>query len=159
MPSAGRAFTWELLLELRRRGIAVAEVVLHAGLSSFQDDEVDGEHRLFEEWFEVSEKTSAMIAQAQRVIAVGTTVVRALESAAEGDGRIRALNGWTSLRIDPGTRLRVVDSLLTGLHEPQASHFDVLRAFLRESLLERAYQEAIAERYLWHEFGDTMLIL
>ena len=93
------------------------------------------------------------------MIAVGTTVVRALETAAEHDGHARAMEGWTRLRLGPGSSLRVVDGLLTGFHEPQASHFDLLRAFLDEPLLDRAYREAIAERYLWHEFGDLCLIL
>jgi len=158
-PSAGRAFTWELLLGLRKQGITIADVVLHAGLSSFQDDVFDAEHHLFEEWFEASAETAAAVRRARRVIAVGTTVVRALESAAGDDGTIRAASGWTELRIAPGSRLRVVHALLTGFHEPQASHFDLLRAFVEEPLLERAYQEAIEQRYLWHEFGDEMLIL
>ncbi len=147
------------MLGLRRQGITIADVVLHAGLSSFQDDAFDAEHHLFEEWFEVSAETAAAVRRARRVITVGTTVVRALESAATDDGRVRAKSGWTELRIAPGSRLRVVHALLTGFHEPQASHFDLLRAFVEEPLLARAYQEAIEQRYLWHEFGDVMLIL
>ncbi len=158
-PSAGRAFSWELLIRLRRAGVATTAVVLHTGLSSFQDDAFDAEHHLFEEWFEVSAATAARINRAQRVIAVGTTVVRALETAASSRGTVRAMRGWTSLKITSSTQLRVVDALLTGFHEPQASHFDLLRAFLDEPLLDRAYGEAIERRYLWHEFGDTMLIV
>jgi S-adenosylmethionine:tRNA ribosyltransferase-isomerase len=93
------------------------------------------------------------------VIAVGTTVVRALETAAAGGSALQATAGWTELRISPARPPRVVDALITGLHEPQASHFDLLRAFVDGELLERAYTEAIAARYLWHEFGDSMLIL
>ncbi len=96
---------------------------------------------------------------ARRVIAVGTTVVRALESAAAGTGLIRPLWGWTRLQILPSTPLRIVHALLTGFHEPQASHFDLLSAFLDQNLLDRAYREAVERRYLWHEFGDLSMIL
>jgi S-adenosylmethionine:tRNA ribosyltransferase-isomerase len=158
-PSAGRSFSWELLLALRRDGISLANILLHTGLSSLQDDDVDAEHPLFEEWFAVDTPAADAVNRAPRVIAVGTTVVRALETAARGDGQVNAIQGWTRLRLGPGSPLHVVDSLLTGFHEPQASHFDLLRAFLDETLLERAYREAIAARYLWHEFGDLCLIL
>jgi S-adenosylmethionine:tRNA ribosyltransferase-isomerase len=158
-PSAGRPFTWELLAGLRRRGIGLADVVLHTGLSSYQDDDFDAEHRLFEELFEVGAGTAAAVASARRVVAVGTTVVRALESAAGDDGRVRAARGWTRLAITPERPPRVVDALLTGMHEPQASHFDLLRAFVAEPLLEQAYREAVDRGYLWHEFGDAALVL
>ena len=158
-PSAGRAFSWELLLALRGRRVALTDILLHTGLSSFQDDAVDAEHPLFEEWYSVESHAVDAINRAARVIAVGTTVVRALESAAGPDGTLIARNGWTALRIGPGSPLRVTNGLLTGFHEPQASHFDLLRAFVDGSLLERAYREAIDARYLWHEFGDLCLIL
>jgi len=158
-PSAGRSFSWELLRALQRRGIELADVLLHTGLSSFQDDGVDAQHPLFEEWFDVGDRAANAVNRAPRVIAVGTTVVRALETAATGQGRVQAMRGWTRLRLGPGSPLRVVDGLLTGFHEPQASHFDLLRALLDETLLERAYREAIAARYFWHEFGDLCLIL
>lgn len=157
-PSAGRAFSWEQVLQLRRAGIAFADVVLHTGLSSYQDDDFDLEHRLYEEWFEVPEATLRAARVARRVIAVGTTVVRALETAARAGAR-GGVSGWTELVIGPGSQLRAVDALLTGLHEPQASHWDLLRAFVPEALLERAYGEAVERRYHWHEFGDTMLVL
>ena len=157
-PSAGRAFSWELAIALRREGVALAEVVLHTGLSSYQDDEFDLEHRLYEEWSEVPEDTVRAVSRAARVIAVGTTVVRALEGAAR-DGTLRPWRGWTDLAIREGSPLRVAHCLLTGLHEPQASHWDLLRAFVGAPLLERAYAEAVERRYLWHEFGDSMLIL
>jgi S-adenosylmethionine:tRNA ribosyltransferase-isomerase len=158
-PSAGRSFSWELLLALRRRGIDLADILLHTGLSSLQDDDVDAEHPLFEECFEVDARAVGAVNRAPRVIAVGTTVVRALETAATAQGQVQAMQGWTRLRLGPGSPLQVVDGLLTGFHEPQASHFDLLRAFLDETLLERAYREAIVARYLWHEFGDLCLIL
>jgi S-adenosylmethionine:tRNA ribosyltransferase-isomerase len=158
-PSAGLPFTWELLHELRRKGVGLAELVLHTGLSSYQDDDFDREHHLFEEWFELGPAAADAINRAERVVAVGTTVVRALETAAGEDGRVRPMRGWTRLAIGPETRLRAVDALLTGMHEPEASHFDLLRALLPERLLERAYREAIAAGYLWHEFGDAALVL
>ena len=158
-PSAGRSFSWELLVELRRHGIQLADIVLHTGLSSLQDDAVDAEHPLFEEWFAVDATAAEAVNRAPRVIAVGTTVVRALETAAGRDGPVGAVEGWTRLRLEAGSPLRVVQGLVTGFHEPQASHFDLLRAFLAEPLLDRAYREAIAERYLWHEFGDLCLIV
>jgi S-adenosylmethionine:tRNA ribosyltransferase-isomerase len=158
-PSAGLPFSWELLRSVRERGAGLADLVLHTGLSSYQDDDFDLEHRLYEEWFELGEATAEAVARADRVIAVGTTVVRALETAAGEDGRVRPTRGWTRLQIGPERRPRVVDALLTGMHEPEASHFDLLRAFLPETLLDRAYREAIAAGYLWHEFGDAALIL
>jgi S-adenosylmethionine:tRNA ribosyltransferase-isomerase len=157
-PSAGRHFTWRLLEALRRGGVGLSEIVLHTGLSSYQDDDFDAEHHLFEEWFEVSPQTALAVNQARRVVAVGTTVVRALESAT-GPGGVRPARGWTTLAIGPERPPRVVDALLTGLHEPQASHFDLLRSFVPEPLLSRAYREAIDRGYLWHEFGDAALII
>jgi S-adenosylmethionine:tRNA ribosyltransferase-isomerase len=158
-PSAGRHLTWELLGELRDAGVGITDIVLHCGLSSFQDDEVDLAKPLIEEHFEVRPKTAAMVNAASRVIAVGTSVIRTLESAVDGAGRVQPAQGWTQLVITPQTRLRVVDALLTGLHEPPATHLDMLGALLDQSLLERAYAEVRERRYLWHEFGDAMLIL
>jgi S-adenosylmethionine:tRNA ribosyltransferase-isomerase len=103
--------------------------------------------------------TAARINRATRVIAVGTSVIRTLETASGGDGGVRPMRGWTSLVITPRTRLRVVDALLTGLHEPPATHLDMLGALLDEHLLERAYAEVRERGYLWHEFGDAMLIV
>jgi S-adenosylmethionine:tRNA ribosyltransferase-isomerase len=159
MPSAGRPLSWEVLNRLAGRGIATASLVLHTGLSSYQDDDFDLEHHLFEEWYEVPAATADAVNSARRVIAVGTTVVRALETAVNDHGVVRASNGWTSLRLHEDSRLRAVDGLITGLHEPQASHFDLLRAFLPPEMLERSYREAVERRYLFHEFGDSMLVL
>jgi S-adenosylmethionine:tRNA ribosyltransferase-isomerase len=157
-PSAGRHFTWRLLEALRGGGVGLSEIVLHTGLSSYQDDDFDAEHHLFEEWFEVSPETADAVNRAQRVVAVGTTAVRALESAA-GPAGVGPASGWTTLMIGPERPPRVVDALLTGLHEPQASHFDLLRSLVPEPLLSRAYREAIDRGYLWHEFGDAALII
>ena len=163
MPSAGRAFTWKLLLDLKRRGIDTAYIVLHTGLSSYMDDELDRQHPASEEEYFVSRITAGKINQAHekggRVIAVGTTVVRALESAASENGSVAEAHGHTRLKIDHQHRLRSVDGLLTGLHEPEASHLDLLSAFLPAEQIHAAYREAIARRYLWHEFGDLNLIL
>jgi S-adenosylmethionine:tRNA ribosyltransferase-isomerase len=163
MPSAGRAFTWKLLLDLKRRGIDSAYIVLHAGLSSYMDDELDHQHPASEEEYFVSQIAAAKINQARknggRIIAVGTTVVRALESAASENGRVTEVQGYTRLKIDNQHQLRSVDGLLTGLHEPEASHLDLLSAFLPPDQIQAAYREAIARRYLWHEFGDLNLIL
>ena len=158
-PSAGLPFSWELLSGLRGSGVGLAEIVLHTGLSSYQDDKFDAEHHLYEEWFEVSPATAAAVGRARRVVAVGTTVVRALETAGGRDGTVRPVGGWTDLAIGDHTRLRVVDSLITGLHEPEASHFNILRALVDPDLLQRAYGAAIESGYLWHEFGDTLLIV
>src|SRR5438132_5987524 len=133
MPSAGRAFTWKLLLDLKRRGIDTAYVVLHTGLSSYMDDELDAQHPASEEEYFVSaataEKTNRARENCGRIIAVGTTVVRALESVVDPSGRVNEKQGYTRLKIDNRHRLKAADGLLTGLHEPQASHLDLLSAF------------------------------
>src|SRR5947209_11972633 len=163
MPSAGRAFTWKLLLDLKRRGVDAAYIVLHAGLSSYMDDELDAQHPSSEEEYlgsaTTAEKINLTRAKDGRVIAVGTTVVRALESVVDETGCVTGVHGYTRLKIDNHHRLKAVDGLLTGLHEPEASHLDLLRAFLPAERIHTAYLEAIARRYLWHEFGDLNLIL
>jgi S-adenosylmethionine:tRNA ribosyltransferase-isomerase len=158
MASAGRPFSRELLLALRQQGVDVADILLHTGLSSYQDDDFDLEHHLFEEWFEVSPETAAAVNRAERVIAVGTTVVRTLETATRA-GRVQPTTGWTTLKVQPNSELLTVHGLVTGMHEPQASHFELLQAFVDDELLGRAYREAVERRYLWHEFGDSMLIV
>ena len=162
MPSAGRAFTWKLLFELKRQGIETAYILLHTGLSSYMDDELDAQHPPSEEEYLISEAVAQKINQTRqaggRVIAVGTTVVRALESVATPIG-IRAERGYTRLHIDQNHQLRAVDGLLTGMHEPEASHLDLLTAFLPAPKIQSAYQEAVQQGYLWHEFGDLHLII
>jgi S-adenosylmethionine:tRNA ribosyltransferase-isomerase len=163
MPSAGRAFTWRLLFDLRRRGVGTVQVVLHAGLSSYLDDELDATHPASEEEYAISTEAADVVNRARatgrRVVAVGTTVVRALESAADEAGRVRPGRGYTRLRVTADHRLRVADGLLTGLHEPEASHLDLLTAFLPAAVVRTAYEEAVRREYLWHEFGDLNLIL
>ncbi|HEU4398982.1 MAG TPA: S-adenosylmethionine:tRNA ribosyltransferase-isomerase, partial [Actinomycetota bacterium] len=166
MASAGRPFTVQTVRALRDRGVGLATISLHAGLSTYGDPAVD---RRFvpPEAYRVPEATAAAVdrcrATGGRVVAVGTTVVRALETAAgdsrSGDGRVRAGAGVTRLRIWPGHRLLAVDGLLTGLHEPEASHLDLLGTFVAPEVLERAYTVALEAGYLWHEFGDVCLVL
>jgi S-adenosylmethionine:tRNA ribosyltransferase-isomerase len=158
-PSAGRPLSWELINRLRAGDVGMAEIILHTGLSSYQNDDFDLEHRLFEEWFRISEATAAAVTSASRVVAVGTTVVRALETAGAAGGAVQPMSGWTDLKLGPGSPIQVAGAMITGLHEPQASHFDLLEAFVDFDLLARAYEEAIDRRYLWHEFGDSMLIV
>jgi S-adenosylmethionine:tRNA ribosyltransferase-isomerase len=163
MPSAGRAFTWKLLMDLRRKGVGTAFLVLHAGLSSYMDEEYDARKPASVESFRLEEAAARAVNQAKsaggRIIAVGTTVVRALESIADHAGRVRAAEGETALRIFPGYRLKSVDGLLTGFHEPAASHLDLLTAFMPPDRLKSVYDAALRGKYLWHEFGDANLIL
>jgi S-adenosylmethionine:tRNA ribosyltransferase-isomerase len=164
MPSAGRAFTWRLLLQLRNRGVESASITLHAGLSSYLDNEIDRQHLASEEEYSISEEAAGKIRQAKnsgrRVVAIGTTVVRALESiAAESSGEVKECHQYTQVRITADYPLQIVNGLLTGLHEPEASHLDLLAAFVSPQTIYAAYNEAIERRYLWHEFGDLNLIL
>ena len=163
MPSAGRAFTWKLLLGLRRHGLGMAYISLHAGLSSYMDYALDSQHPASEEEYFVKYVTAERInkthAQGGRVIAVGTTVVRTLESVSTDDGNVHAGHGYTRLHITANHKLKAVDGLLTGLHEPEASHLDLLSAFLPSEEIHKAYDQAIRRKYLWHEFGDLNLIL
>lgn len=157
MASAGRPFTVQTLRALRQRGIGLATISLHAGLSTYGDRQVDATF-VPAEPYQVPPATAVAIERARasggRVLAVGTTVVRALETTGG-----RAGVGVTRLRITPAHRLQAVDGLLTGLHEPEASHLDLVSAFIGPELLRRAYDQAIAAGYLWHEFGDVCLIL
>ncbi|WP_412540286.1 S-adenosylmethionine:tRNA ribosyltransferase-isomerase [Longispora sp. K20-0274] len=155
MPSAARPFTHELVTRLVSAGVLVVPVLLHTGVASPEAHE-----RPYPERFAVSEHTARVVNQAAgRVIAVGTTAVRALESAARPDGTVAARAGWTDLIVTPERGVRVVDGLLTGLHEPRASHLDMLAAVCGTDLLDRCYTAAVDAGYLWHEFGDLNLLL
>jgi S-adenosylmethionine:tRNA ribosyltransferase-isomerase len=161
-PSAGFVLDWRALAALRSRGIAFATLTHAAGLSSTGDIELD--RRLpFDEPYRIPKATARAIrrvrAQGRRIVAVGTTVVRALEQAATGDGWVPAGAGMATLRIGPATRLRVVDALLTGTHEPGSSHYELLRAFADDATLERVNGELAAQHYRTHEFGDSLLIV
>jgi S-adenosylmethionine:tRNA ribosyltransferase-isomerase len=164
MASAGRPFTVQTLRDLRDRGVGLATISLHAGLSTYGDPATDRRYVPAEPYL-VPEATVAAVAACRaaggRVVAVGTTVVRALETAAGATGasRLEPGAGVTRLRIGPGHRLQAVDGLLTGLHEPEASHLDLLAAFIDRPALDRAYAAALDAGYLWHEFGDVCLLL
>jgi S-adenosylmethionine:tRNA ribosyltransferase-isomerase len=161
MPSAGRPLSREVLVELMASGVVVAPLVLHTGVSSQEAHEPPQP-----EWVSVPATTARLVELARatggRVVAVGTTVVRALESAVGADGSVTAYDGWTPLVLGPTRPARVVTGLLTGLHEPEASHLDLLEAVAGRPLVDRGYADITAEgspHYLWHEFGDSMLLL
>lgn len=159
MPSAGRPFTPEMITRLVSKGVAVAPVVLHTGVASLEADEVPYPERV-----RVPASTANRVNSTKRhggrVIAIGTTVVRALESAYDpGLGRLGPLDGWTDLVVTPDRGVNVVDGLLTGWHEPEASHLLMLEAIAGRSLLEASYAASLSEGYLWHEFGDVHLLL
>jgi S-adenosylmethionine:tRNA ribosyltransferase-isomerase len=158
MPSAGRPFTAELVTDLVTRGIGVAPIMLHTGVSSQDAGEPPQPER-----YAVPEATARAVnmtrAWGGRVVAVGTTATRALESAADSMGVIRGRAGWTDLVLGPGRPALAVNGLITGWHAPGASHLDLLAAVAGADLVDRAYQEAVRARYLWHEFGDSCLLL
>jgi len=169
MPSAGRAFTPELITRLVAKGVRIVPLVLHTGVASLEDDEPP-----YEEFYRVPPETAAAINAAReagrRIIAVGTTVVRALETVTDGDGVTHPGEGWTDLYITPERGIRSVNAMLTGLHEPRSTHLSMLEALVTNKPacplattgrkhLETAYSEALARGYLWHEFGDLHLIL
>jgi len=158
MPSASRPFTAGLVTRLVTRGVTVAPLTLHTGVSSLEGDEDP-----YPEPYDVPPATARLVnltrAAGGRVIAAGTTVVRALETAVDPAGQVTAAAGWTSRVITPQDGPRVVDGLLTGLHEPRSSHLLMLSAFAGPELLRRCYDAAAEQRYRWHEFGDTHLLL
>lgn len=157
-PSAGRPFTDSLVTRLIRHGIGIAPITLHTGVSSQEVGEGPQAER-----FEVPEPTArqvnATLNAGGRVVAVGTTVTRALESAVTPDGRVRAASGWTERVISPQDPARVVGGLITGWHDPQASHLLLVESIAGPELTQRAYAAAVDEGYLWHEFGDSALLL
>ncbi len=158
MPSAGRAFTPEMVTKLIARGIDVAPITLHAGVASLEANEPPSA-----EYYRVPEETARRVALARasggRIVAVGTTVVRALETVVDDVGTVRGGSGWTRLVVRPERGVRAVDGLLTGWHEPRASHLLMLEAVAGRELLEVSYRAAIERGYLWHEFGDLHLLL
>ncbi|MDG9692046.1 S-adenosylmethionine:tRNA ribosyltransferase-isomerase [Streptomyces sp. DH17] len=158
MPSAARPFTARLVAELVSRGVQFAPVLLDTGVASAESHEPP-----YPERFSVPEASARLINAARagdgRVLAVGTTAVRAAESAAGADGVVRARAGWTDLVVTPERGVRVVDGLLTGLHEPEASHLLMLEAVAGRAAIDRGYEAAVRGRYLWHEFGDVHLLL
>ncbi len=158
MPSAGRPFTPELITRLVACGIQIVPLLLHTGVASLEKTEPP-----YEECYRVPLETANTVNVARgagkRVVAVGTTVVRALESVTDAEGTTWSGEGWTNLVVTPQRGIRAVDALLTGLHEPRATHLAMLQSLAGREHLRLAYAEALRERYLWHEFGDSHLIL
>lgn len=158
MPSAGRPFTPQIFDQLVLKGVATASILLHTGVASLERDEPP-----YDEYFEVPHETIAAARRAKdaggRVVAIGTTVVRALESSVDAAGHPIASRGWTDLVVTPQRGVRVVEGLLTGFHEPKASHLALLEAIAGRAHVERVYHAALDAGYLWHEFGDLHLIL
>jgi S-adenosylmethionine:tRNA ribosyltransferase-isomerase len=157
MPSAARGFTPELVTRLVAAGVGIAPITLHAGVSSQEAHEPP-----YEEWYRVpaatAERVNATHDAGHAVIAVGTTPTRALETVADGQARAHPNEGWTDLVVTPARGVRVVDGLLTGWHEPEASHLQLLEAVAGRELLDRSYAAALELGYRWHEFGDLHLI-
>ena len=158
MPSAGRPFTPQLFKRLEAKGVKIAPLILHTGVSNLEAHEPP-----YKEFYRVTPETAQIVNEARaagkRIVAVGTTAVRALETVTHGDGVTHAGEGWTCLVVTPQRGLRAVNSLLTGMHEPEASHLAILEALAGLSHIKVAYDEALRKEYLWHEFGDLHLIL
>ena len=165
MPSAARPFTPELVTRLVSNGIQIAPVLLHTGVASLEDHEPP-----YEEYFRVSVETARIVNATRqaghRVVAVGTSVVRAIETVTDTRGTTHPGEGWTNLVITPERRLRAVNAMITGLHEPHATHLAMVRQVIAAAgseqparHLDRAYREARHAEYLWHEFGDSHLIV
>jgi S-adenosylmethionine:tRNA ribosyltransferase-isomerase len=158
MPSAARPFTPSLVTGLAARGIGIAAITLHTGVSSLENHELP-----YPERFDVPSSTAARVNATRRsgglVVAVGTTVVRALESAVDSDGEVHAATGWTDLVVTPDHPVRAVDGMVTGWHEPEGTHLLMLEAVADRDVLVAAYRSAWANGYRWHEFGDSHLLL
>jgi S-adenosylmethionine:tRNA ribosyltransferase-isomerase len=158
MPSAGRAFTPELITRLVANGVEIVPLLLHTGVASLEEGEEP-----YAEYYRVTDESARRItaarAASRRIIAAGTTVVRTLETVTDADGVTHAGEGWTDVVVTPSRPVRGVNGLLTGFHEPRASHLLMLAAIAGCGHLRVAYAEAIRHRYLWHEFGDLHLVL
>jgi S-adenosylmethionine:tRNA ribosyltransferase-isomerase len=158
MPSAARPFSDRVVTRLVAAGVQFAPLVLHTGVASPEAHE-----RPYPEWFSVPSTTARVVNDARaaggRIVAVGTTAVRALESAVGHDGRVAARDGYTELVVTRSRGVRVVDGLLTGFHEPRASHLDLLAAVADPDTLRECYAAAVRGGYLWHEFGDVNLLM
>ncbi|HET6810793.1 MAG TPA: S-adenosylmethionine:tRNA ribosyltransferase-isomerase [Acidimicrobiales bacterium] len=158
MPSAARPFTAEMVTRLVTEGVEVAPITLHTGVSSLESGEPP-----YPEWYRVPVDTARRVNSARaaggRVVAVGTTAVRALESAVDRVGTVHPAEGWTEVVVEPARGVRAVDGLLTGWHEPESTHLDMLDAVGGSELVERSYRAALRSGYLWHEFGDVHLLL
>ena len=164
-PTAGLHFTPELLARLQQRGIGLTTVTLHVGVGTFKPVTVDQieDHRMGAEWIEVGAETVRAIEQVRatgrRIVAVGTTVVRALETAARAEGQIRPYRGETDMFMTPGFPFKVVDALLTNFHLPRTTLLMLVSALAGTEFLRQAYAEAVRERYRFYSYGDAMLVL
>ncbi len=163
-PTAGLHFTQELLDELRKKGVAIAEITLHVGLGTFRPVKAETveEHHMHSEYFEVPEEAAELIGQTRaaggRIVAVGTTSCRTLESAALEDGTVPACSGWTDIFIYPGYRFKTVDALITNFHLPKSTLVMLVSALAGRENILRAYRHAVEERYRFFSFGDAMFI-
>ncbi|GGE27238.1 S-adenosylmethionine:tRNA ribosyltransferase-isomerase [Marinithermofilum abyssi] len=164
-PTAGLHFTPEILQQAEQKGVHIAYITLHVGLGTFRPISADRveDHHMHAEYYEIPEETASLIRETEqsggRVVAVGTTTVRTLETVARDHGEIQATKGWTDIFIYPGFQYRVVDALLTNFHLPKSTLLMLVSAFASRDLILRAYQEAVRERYRFFSFGDAMLIL
>jgi S-adenosylmethionine:tRNA ribosyltransferase-isomerase len=163
-PTAGLHFTPGLLDQIQKMGVRLVTLTLHIGWGTFRpvtSDDPTG-HRMDAEWYEVSEAAAATLRTARgrgRVVVVGTSAVRTLETVASVHGEVRAGRGWSDLFIYPGYRFAVTDTLVTNFHLPKTTLLMLVSAFAGRDLILRAYQEAIAHGYRFYSFGDAMLIL
>ena len=158
MPSAARPFTADLVTRLIAKGVGISPITLHTGLSSQEAGEAPQAER-YAVPAGTAEAVNATKARGGRVVAVGTTVTRALETVVGGDGRVYASSGWTDRVISREEPVRVVDGLVTGWHDPEASHLQLVESVAGPGLTLAAYDAARAAGYLWHEFGDSALLL
>lgn len=162
-PTAGLHFTKDLLALLKEKGVEIEEVLLHVGLGTFKpvNEEDIEDHEMHSEYYEISKETAERINQAKaegrRIISVGTTSTRALESAAR-DGRLFAGSGWTNIFIYPGYKWQIVDGLITNFHLPKSTLMMLVSALSKRELILNAYQEAVAQKYRFFSFGDAMFI-
>ncbi|ADU26960.1 tRNA preQ1(34) S-adenosylmethionine ribosyltransferase-isomerase QueA [Ethanoligenens harbinense] len=163
-PTAGLHFTPELLEHLRQKGVRIGYVTLHVGLGTFRPVKADTieKHVMHSEHYELPEETAALIRETKasggRVVGVGTTSCRTLESVAQRYGEIRAAEGWTDIFIYPGFQFQVLDALITNFHLPESTLIMLVSAFAGREHVLHAYQEAIAEQYRFYSFGDAMLL-
>lgn len=162
-PTAGLHFTTELLETLRQNGIEIEEVLLHVGLGTFKpvSEEDIEDHEMHSEYYKISQETADRInkakAEGRRIISVGTTSTRALESAAK-DGRLQAGSGWTNIFIYPGYKWQIIDGLITNFHLPKSTLMMLVSALSTREHILAAYKEAVAQRYRFFSFGDAMFI-
>lgn len=164
-PTAGLHFTKELLRQIQEKGVAIASVTLHVGLGTFRPVKVDNilEHHMHSEFYQIEEEDAALINETKqsggRVISVGTTSTRTLESVADADGFLKAGSGWTDIFIYPGYTFKCVDALITNFHLPESTLLMLVSAFSDREKILAAYQEAVKERYRFFSFGDAMFIV